>query len=122
MPIFIFIPRRLISSLGRVEGLPIIIVLLVLYAALIATAPTVFTQPLIYMSFLETVPPELIVALGLTLVITAGEIDLSFPAIIAFAGLAFTWGYKLDPVWGAWVGIPLALLAGALVGYINGLM
>src|SRR5258708_6916381 len=112
------------SALGRLEGLPIVIVLLVLYGALMLSAPTVFLRwpPLIYMSFLETVPPELIVALGLTLVITAGEIDLSFPAVIAFAGLAFSWAYRLDPVWGAWFGIVLALAAGALVGYINGFM
>src|SRR5690349_5737031 len=113
----------LITSLGKIEGLPIIIVLLVLYGALILSAPTVFTQPLIYLSFLETVPPGLIVALGLTLVITAGEIDLSFPAVIAFAGLAFSWAYRtFDPAIGAWIGVVLALAAGGLVGYINGLM
>jgi simple sugar transport system permease protein len=113
----------LISVLGRVEGLPIAIVLLVLYGALMLAAPTVFTQPLIYMSFLETVPKELIVALGLTLVITAGEIDLSFPAIIAFSGFAYTWAYRtFDPSIGAWIGLVLALAAGGFVGYINGLM
>jgi simple sugar transport system permease protein len=111
------------SSLGRIEGLPIIIVLVVLYATLIMSAPTVFLKPGIYMSFLETVPPVLIVALGLTLVITAGEIDLSFPAVVALSGFAFSWAYKtFDPAWSAWVGVVLALAAGALVGYINGLM
>ena len=47
-------------------------------------SPGVFTRPRIYLSFLQTIPPELIMALGLTLVITAGEIDLSFGSIIAF--------------------------------------
>src|SRR5258708_33988613 len=90
------------SALGRLEGLPIVIVLLVLYGALMLSAPTVFLRwpPLIYMSFLETVPPELFVALGLTLVITAGEIDLSFPALIAFAWVAFSWRSSLAPVVG----------------------
>ena len=39
-------------------------------------------------------PPPLILALGLTFVITAGEIDLSFPAIVAFSGFVFAWGFK----------------------------
>jgi simple sugar transport system permease protein len=98
-------------------------VLAVLYIVLILSAPTVFTKTGIYMSFFETVPPVLIVGLGLTLVITAGEIDLSFPAVIAFSGLAFSWAYRtFDPAWSAWAGIVLGLAAGALVGYINGLL
>lgn len=113
----------LVAFLGRIEGLPIALVLVALFGVFIITAPTVFLKPGIYMSFFETVPPELIVGLGLTLVITAGEIDLSFPAVIAFSGLAFSWAYRtFDPSWGAWAGIVLALAAGALVGYINGLM
>ena len=98
-------------------------VLLVLYVALITVAPNVFTHPLIYISFLETVPPTLIAALGLTLVITAGEIDLSFPAVVSLSGFALAWGWKtFDPAYGAWIGIGLALAAGALVGTINGVM
>jgi simple sugar transport system permease protein len=98
-------------------------VLLALYVALIIAAPAVFTHSLIYISFLETVPPTLIAALGLTLVITAGEIDLSFPAVVSLSGFALSWAWKtFDPSYGAWIGIGLALAAGALVGYINGLM
>lgn len=115
--------RSLLKFLGTLEGLPIALVLLVLYIVLILAAPTVFLHSLIYMSFLETVPPTLIVALGLTLVITAGEIDLSFPAVVALSGFAFSWAWKtFDPAYGAWIGIVLALAAGALVGYINGVM
>jgi simple sugar transport system permease protein len=115
--------RSLFDFLRRLEGFAIAMVLLVLYIALIIAAPSVFTHPLIYISFLETVPPTLIAALGLTLVITAGEIDLSFPAVVSLSGFALSWGWKtFDPAYGAWVGIGLALAAGALVGYINGVM
>jgi simple sugar transport system permease protein len=115
--------RAILRFLGRLEGFAIAIVLLVLYLVLTIAAPTVFTRPLIYISFLETVPPTLIAALGLTLVITAGEIDLSFPAVVSLSGFALSWGWKtFDPAYGAWIGILLALSAGALVGYINGLM
>jgi simple sugar transport system permease protein len=115
--------RSLFRFLGRLEGFAIAMVLVVLYLALIIAAPSVFTHPLIYISFLETIPPTLIAALGLTLVITAGEIDLSFPAVVSLSGFALSWAWKtFDPAYGAWIGLALALAAGALVGYINGLM
>jgi simple sugar transport system permease protein len=113
----------LLAFLGRIEGLPVVVVLVLLYGAFLITAPNVFKRPLIYMSFLQTVPPSLVLGLGLTLIITAGEIDLSFPAVVALAGFAFSWAFKnLQMPWSPWIGAILALAAGALVGYINGLL
>ena len=112
-----------LAFLGRIEGLPVVGVLVLLFGVFIITAPDVFTHPLIYMSFLQTIPPPLVLGLGLTLVITAGEIDLSFPAVVAFSGFAFAWVFKtFDAPWAPWAGFVLALAAGALVGYINGLL
>ena len=111
------------TFLGRVEGLPVVGILVILFGAFILAAPTVFTHPLIYMSFMQTVPPLLVLGLGLTLVITAGEIDLSFPAVVALSGFVFSWVFKnYHAPWAPWVGFFLALAAGALVGYINGLL
>ncbi len=84
----------LLKSFAKIEGLPVAAVLVLLYAVLIVSAPTVFTGYRIYMSFLQTVPPVLVCALGLTLVITAGEIDLSFPAVVALSGFVFAWVFK----------------------------
>jgi len=115
--------RSLISFLGRLEGLPIAAVLVALYLVFLVTAPTVFNRYPIYRSFMETVPPVLICALGLTLVVTAGEIDLSFPAVIAFSGFVFAWTYKnVDAGWAPWAGFALALVAGGFIGWINGLL
>ncbi len=119
--------RALFQVFRKIEGLPILAVLIILYIVFIITAPDVFTKPRIYMSFLQTVAPPLILGLGLTFVITAGEMDLSFPAVLAFTGYVFTWGYQqlgnfTDPSTAAWGGMALALLAGALVGYVNGLL
>jgi simple sugar transport system permease protein len=116
-----------LKFLGRIEGLPIAFVLVMLYIAFMFTAPDVFLKYRIYMSFLQTVAPPLILALGLTFVITAGEMDLSFPAVVAFSGFVFAWGYKtLDGPLGmagaAWVSMLLSLGSGALVGVINGIM
>src|SRR6516225_6664292 len=44
-------------------------------------------------------------------------------AVGSLSGFALSWGWKtFDPAYGAWIGIGLALAAGALVGYINGVM
>ncbi len=109
-----------LAFLGRIEGLPVAAVLLILYAAFFVTAPRVFSGYLIYMSFLQTVPPVLVCALGLTLVITAGEIDLSFPAVVAFSGFVFVWVFRNTE--SAWIGMFAALVAGGVVGYVNGLL
>jgi simple sugar transport system permease protein len=112
-----------LAFLGKIEGLPIAAVLATLYVVFIITAPQVFSGYRIYMSFLQTIPPMLVLALGLTFVITAGEIDLSFSAVVAFAGFVFSWVFKtFGAPWAVWAGLVLALAAGALVGYVNGLL
>jgi len=108
------------NFLSKVEGLPIGLVLTVLYIVFILTAPSVFTGYRIYMSFFQTVPPMLVLGIGLTFVITAGEIDLSFPALVALSGFVFTWCFKTFA--SPWVGFILGLASGALVGYVNGLL
>ena len=104
----------------HIEGLPIIGVLLVLIAVFMIAAPQVFLGYRIYMSFLATVPPQLILALGLTLVIASGEIDLSFPSVIAFSGFLFAWAFKTYEL--TWLALLLALAGGALVGWVNGIL
>ena len=115
--------KRLLKIFGKIEGLPVAAVLAILYGVLIFAAPMVFTGYRIYMSFLQTVPPVLVCALGLTLVVTAGEMDLSFPAVVALSGFIFAWVFKnFDSPLAPWVGFVLALAAGALVGYVNGIL
>lgn len=119
--------QSILRKLARLEGLPVAAVLAVLIVIFMISAPDVFLKWRIYMSFLQTVAPPLILGLGLTFVITAGEIDLSFPAVVAFAGYVFTWSFTnlndaVDPSLAALAGLFLALLAGAMVGYINGVI
>jgi len=109
-----------VSVLRRIEGLPIVGVFLLLVVMFMTLAPEVFLKYRIYMSFLATVPPVLILALGLTLVIAAGEIDLSFPSVIAFSGLIFAYFYKIHDL--TWLAILAALLGGALIGFVNGVL
>ncbi|WP_429495273.1 ABC transporter permease [Paraburkholderia youngii] len=85
-----------------------------------ATAPRVFLGWPIYFSFLTTVPPLVVLAIGLTLVIAAGEIDLSFPSVMAFAGFLFAW--CVNTTGSAWLAVIAALAGGALVGVVNGVL
>jgi len=104
----------------QVEGLPIVAVLLILVLVFMISAPEVFLGYRIYMSFLATVPPLLVLAVALTLVIAAGEIDLSFPSVIALSGWVL--GYFIHDLGLPWIGFVLALVSGALVGYVNGIL
>jgi simple sugar transport system permease protein len=133
-------PRNIFA---RIEGLPIIAVFLVLLALFMWLAPEVFLQPYQYTTFMSTLPPIILLAVGLTFVIGAGEIDLCFPAILGVSGYAFAvifqngqadlvaWFGAKDTDWIAsygadqiiqWFAIVAALAAGVLVGFINGVL
>jgi simple sugar transport system permease protein len=111
---------RVPPLIQRIEGLPIILVFLVLLGLFMYTAPEVFLAPYIYTTFLSTLPPLVLLAIGLTFVIGAGEIDLCFPAIIAFSGFTFAVLFKSYDL--GWLAVAAALGAGLLVGFVNGLL
>lgn len=101
-----------------IEGLPIIVVFALILGLFMYTAPIVFLHPNIYTTLLSTAPPLILLAAGLTFVIGAGEIDLSFPAIIAFSGYVFAILFKEYQL--GWLAVLGAVAAGALVGIVNG--
>ena len=112
--------RSTLPITRRIEGLPIIVVFALLLGLFMTTAPQVFLAPFIYTTFLSTLPPLILLAVGLTFVIGAGEIDLSFPAIIGFAGFVFAILFKEYEL--GWIAVLAGLGAGVLVGFINGLL
>jgi simple sugar transport system permease protein len=107
--------RRHGSQLG------IIGVGLAMWLAFVVAAPAVFTNLDIYRAFAQTTPQFGIIALALTFVVITGEIDLSFPSIMALGTAAFclTTAYGGAP-W--WIGIVCALATGAACGLLNGLL
>jgi simple sugar transport system permease protein len=105
---------------SRIEGLPIILVFALILGLFMYTAPSVFLAPQIYTTLLSTAPPLILLALGLTFVIGAGEIDLSFPAIIAFSGFVFAVLFKDYQL--GWLAVAGAIASGVLVGFVNGIL
>ena len=95
-------------------------VLVVLLAVFMVTGPRTFLSSRIYISFMSTIPFTALVALGLTLLIVAGELDLSFPSAMAMAGLVFT--STLTATDQPLLALGAALGTGALIGLLNGLL
>ena len=113
--------NRYSASLAqRIEALPIIAVFFVLLILFMYLAPNVFLQPFQYTTFLSTLPPVVLLAVGLTFIIGAGEIDLCFPAILGFSGFAFAVLFKEYQL--GWIAVLAGLASGVLVGFINGVL
>jgi simple sugar transport system permease protein len=131
------------SILRRIEALPIIVVFVLLLFLFMYLAPEAFLRPFQYTTFLSTLPPVVLLAIGLTFIIGAGEIDLCFPAILGFSGFIFSVIFKEGHDWvvsilgvqeGSWIAsyageqliqwlaVIAALLAGVFVGFVNGLL
>jgi simple sugar transport system permease protein len=83
-------------------------------------SPQTFLAREIYISFMTTTPYFAIMAIPLTLVVITGEMDLSFPSVMAFGmtafDLVFTWTNS------TWLGFVACLLAGLLAGWLNGVI
>lgn len=88
---------------------------LVLWTIYAVKAPTTWLHVDIYSSLMSSVPFAAIMALGLTLVVIAREIDLSFPSIMAVSTLVFV-ETPGDPLFKLVVGV----VAGVAVGLTNG--
>lgn len=69
--------------------------------------------------------PALMVAIGVTFIIVMGSIDLSMEGAVSLTAVLFCFAF----LWlggtlaaGGWLAIPLALIVGALIGLVNGLV
>lgn len=109
-------PPSILRRYGSQMG--IIGVGLVMWLGFVLAAPMVFTNIKIYLAFAQTTPQFGIIALALTFVVITGEIDLSFPSIMALGTAGFCLCVAQGVPW------PLALIVafaiGAACGWING--
>lgn len=61
-----------------------------------------------------------VIAVGMTMIIISGGIDLSVGAIVALGGIAAAYAMKAGS--GPWIGFAVAVLAGTLCGVFNGFL
>ena len=100
---------------GNRAALGTLAVFVVMMAIFIVANPRVFSSWNLYSSVLTTLPVALFLVVPLVFVVTAGEIDLSFPATFAFSSwmfaLAVQAGY--DP----FLGMAAAIITGMILGF-----
>jgi simple sugar transport system permease protein len=111
-----------LSKFARQNGtqLGIFAVFIALWALFIFAAPDTFLSQNIYWAFMATIPFFAIMAMPLTIAVIAGEIDLSFPSIMAMGMVAFILTYDATGL--IWLAFTAALAMGVIAGLLNGLL
>ena len=111
-------PNRRRSLAARLNDHRALLMLALLYAALLFCAPN-FASAENTLSIFKAASLNAIVAIGFTLILILGQLDLSIGAVVMLAGMLAV-GLQPQLGWGG--SIPVAILAGILVGLVNGLL
>jgi rhamnose transport system permease protein len=110
--------RRLTRLLARWEAL--LVVAIIGLVVLGASLSPFFLTPGNFSNLIAALMEVAIMALPMTLIIVAGEVDLSVESMagLASAVLGFLWAAGVP----LWIAIPVVLVIGALGGLLNGLL
>lgn len=100
-------------------------VFITLWIIFIVSAPKTFLAPQIYSAFMASIPFFAIMAIPLTIIVIAGEMDLSFPSIMAMGMVAFNFihsqtAFLHNETLQVFLAIVAALATGAAIGWLNG--
>lgn len=106
---FLFANRAALGSLA---------VFIVMLGLFFAGRPSVFSNWGLYVAVLTVLPVALFMTAPLVFVVTSGEIDLSFPAVMGFSSLAFA--VVVQAGYDPFLGIAAALVVGAGLGFSVG--
>ncbi len=109
------INKKLLSLGDRYR---IYVLLVLVFAVMTLFAPHFFNAWNLT-SIMKTVAMNGTVAIGFTIILIVGQLDLSIGTIITFAAVI---GLGLKEAVGYGVSVPLAIIAGGLIGLINGLL
>jgi ribose/xylose/arabinose/galactoside ABC-type transport system permease subunit len=104
--------KFIIDNRAALGSLAVFIVMLLLF---FVANPRVFSTWGLYVAVMTSLPVAIFMVAPLVFVVTSGEIDLSFPAVMGFASLAFAYVVQLgfDP----FVGILAAVIVGVVLGF-----
>ena len=107
------------ARIFRFRELGLLVALIVL-GIIISLASPYFLVPQNLFNILRQVSVIAILAIGETLVLITGGIDLSIGSLVSMTGIiaAYCLGVGLSP----WVAIPIGILSGTIAGLINGLV
>jgi ribose/xylose/arabinose/galactoside ABC-type transport system permease subunit len=94
---------------------------ILMMAVFIYFAPSVFLNVGMFTAVFLSLPLYIIMGLALVYVTVAGEIDLSFPSILALTGLIFALILKATD-FNFWLAFTASLLVGVLCGLFNGFL
>ena len=101
------------------QQLGIMAVGIAMWLAFVVAAPRVFMDIDIYRAFAETTPLFGLIVLALTFVVITGEMDLSFPSVMALGTAVFALSVtQLNLPW--YFALVLAFATGAACGWLNG--
>ena len=104
--------------LALVDKYRIFILFVIVFGVMTLFAPRFFNV-FNLTSIMKVVAMNACVAIGFTIVMICGQLDLSIGTVITFAGVL---GLSLKGALGYAVSVPVAIAAGALVGLFNGLL
>ncbi len=116
-----YLPRRTIGQMlrGELGFLPVLLTLLVIVVYFQIVTGGIFLKPENLSNLVGQIAYQGILGLGVILVLLLGEIDLSLASVAVLCSVVMA---VLSERAGApaWVAILAALLAGAVIGFING--
>lgn len=98
-----------------------IIAVIVVISAVLAVLSPVFLSPFNLRTVLLEITTNMYIALGMTVVMILGGIDLSVGSIVAMSG-TLTVGFMALNGWPMWLAVICGLAIGAAVGAFNGLV
>jgi len=105
---------------GNRRPISALVFFVVLIACFTAANPRLFTNPQIYNAVFVSLPISIILVVPLVFIVTAGEIDLSFPSVVGICAWAFAAGTRAN--WNPFLCVAAALLVGVISGLVNGLL
>src|SRR5947209_8218831 len=117
-----YLPRQTLGQFMRVDlgFIPVLLTLIVIVVLFAITTGGIFLSPRNFSELTQEIATIGSLGLGVTLVLLLGEIDLSIASVSVLCSVVMA---VLSERMGApaFVSIGVALLAGALIGFVNGL-
>jgi ribose/xylose/arabinose/galactoside ABC-type transport system permease subunit len=109
--------RFLLSNRASIGTMAVFVVMMILF---FIGNPAVFSDYRIYYSVLTTLPVAIFVVVPMVFLVTVGEIDLSFPAVMALGAWIFALCVQsgIDPFASLFAGLAVSVLTGAAIGII----